>query len=203
MPVSGVKIDRHDLRSTHEEADILIIQHAISSSLSGKSVRVVCDDTDVFILLVHFYNSKCEGSNYAPMVMSSPMTQRAVIDIRATADAHRDIADDLPAIHGLSGADTIASLHGIGKATVLKIYMQGGFSVSKVGDVEADMQSVEAQSIKFICAAYGKVAESCKSMTECRVKMWRHKIGKSGASSVKLCTLPPVMHSSKISTDAI
>ena len=125
------------------------------------------------------------------MVMSSPVKQRAVIDIRATADAHRDIADDLPAIHGLSDADTIASLHGIGKATVLKIYMQGGFSLSKVGDVEADMQSVEAQSIKFICAAYGKVAESCKSMTECRVKMWRHKIGKSGASSVKLCTLPP------------
>ena len=118
MPVSGVKIDRHDLRSTHEEADILIIQHAISSSLSGKSVRVVCDDTDVFILLVHFYNSKCKGSNYAPMVMSSPVKQRAVIDIRATADAHSDIADDLPAIHGLSGADTIASLHGIGRATV-------------------------------------------------------------------------------------
>jgi len=27
-------------------------------------------------------------------------------------------------------------------------------------------------------------------MTECRVKMWHSKTGKSGASSVKLCSLP-------------
>ena len=44
----GLRIDRHDLRSTHEEADILIAQHAISLSLLDKSVRVVCDDTDIF-----------------------------------------------------------------------------------------------------------------------------------------------------------
>ena len=42
-----------------------------------------------------------------------------------------------------------------------------------------------------MCAAYGKVAESCNSMTECRVKMWRSRTGKSGASSVKLCSIPP------------
>ena len=45
---SGVRIDHRDLCSTHEEADILITQHAISLSLLGKSVHVVCDDTDVF-----------------------------------------------------------------------------------------------------------------------------------------------------------
>jgi hypothetical protein len=91
--VGGVRIDRHDLCSAHEEADILIIQLAISSSLSGKSVRVVCDDTDVFVLLVHFYNSNCKGSNAASMIMSSLVKERAVIDIRATAQAHSDIAD--------------------------------------------------------------------------------------------------------------
>ena len=41
-----------------------------------------------------------------------------MVDICATAEAHSDIADDLLAIHRLSGADTVASLHGIGKATV-------------------------------------------------------------------------------------
>lgn len=188
---SGVRIDRRDLCSTHEEADILITQHAISLSLLGKSVRVVCDDTDVFVLLVHFYNSKCKGSNAAPMIMSSPLKERAVVDIRATAEAHSDIADDLLAIHRLSGADTVASLHGIGKATVIKVSKTGRFSLSKVGDVTADMKSVEAQATNFICAAYGKITQSCTSMTECRVKMWHSKTGKSGASSVKLCSLPP------------
>jgi len=45
---SGLRIDRRDLCSIHEEADIVITQHAISLSLLDKSVRVVCDDTDVF-----------------------------------------------------------------------------------------------------------------------------------------------------------
>ena len=64
----GLMIDRHDLRSTHEEADTLIAQHAISFSLLDKyvSVRVVCDD--VCVLLVHYYNSRCKCSNRAPMI---------------------------------------------------------------------------------------------------------------------------------------
>ena len=93
------------------------------------------------------------------------------IHIRVTAKAHSDIADDLLAIHGLSGADTVASLHGIGKATVIRISKTGRFSLCKVGDVKADMKSVEAQATNFKCAAHCKITQSCTSMTECRVKM--------------------------------
>ena len=50
-------------------------------------------------------------------------------------------------------------------ATVIKIAKKGTLSLSKVGDVKADMKSVLAQATKFICAAYGKVAEPCTSMT--------------------------------------
>ena len=121
--------------------------------------------------------------------MSSPVKE--VVDIRATAEAHRDIAGDLLAIHGLSGADTIASLHGIGKGTVLKISKKGGVPLFHIGDVATDIKSVEAQATAFICAAYGKSTQYCTSMTECRVKVWRSKTGRIGASSVKLCSLPP------------
>jgi len=125
------------------------------------------------------------------MIMSSPLKERAAVDIRATAEAHNDIADDLPANHGLSGADTVASLHGIGKATVIKVSKTGRFSLSKVGDVTVDMKSVESQATNFICTAYGKITQSCTSMTKYRVKMWHSKTGKNGALSVKLCSLPP------------
>ena len=155
--VSGVRIDQHDLCSIHEETDIVITQHAISCSLSGNCVRVVCDETDVGV----------------------------------TATAHSDIAGGLLAIHGISGADIVASLHGVGKATVIKIAKKGTLSLSKVGDVNADMKSVQAQATKFMCATYGKVAEPCTYMTKCRVNMWRSKTGKSGTSSVKLCLLLP------------
>ena len=105
------------------------------------------------------------------MIMSSPVKERAMVDIRATAEKHCDIADDLPAIHGLSGADTVASLHGIGKATAIKIAKNRGCQLSDIGNVQAEMKNVEAQATTFICAAYSKGAKSCKSMTECRIKM--------------------------------
>ena len=107
--------------------------------------------------------------------MSSLAKERAGIDIRATATAHSDIADDLLAIHGISGEDMVASLHSVGKATVIKTARKGILSVSKVGDVKADIKSVQAQATTFIWAAYGKVAEPCTSMTECRFNMWRSK----------------------------
>ena len=141
-------------------------------------MRVMCDDTDVFVLLVHYYNSRCRCSNSAPMSMSSPVKERAVTDIRATVESHNDIPDALLAIHGLSGADTVASFHGIGKATVANVAKKGCFPLFCIGDVHAEIKSVEAQATKFMCAAYGKVAESCNSMPECRVKMWRSKQGR-------------------------
>jgi len=75
----------------------------------------------------------------------------------ATAEAHSDIANDMLAIHGLSGAGTVASLHGIGKATVIKVSKTGRFSLSKLGVDKADMKYVEARATNFICAtaAYG------------------------------------------------
>ncbi len=155
----GPRIYRHDIRSIHEEADILIAQHAISLSLLGKSVRVVCGDTDVFVLLVHYYNSRCKCSNIAPMNMSSPVKEPAVIDIRATVESYSDIADDLLVIHGLSGADAVASLHGIGKATIVKGAKKRCFPLICIGDVHAEIKSVEAHATKFMCAAYGKVAK--------------------------------------------
>ena len=46
--------ERADLRTSHEEADVVIVQHAVHLADLGKmSVRVVAEDTDVFVLLIH------------------------------------------------------------------------------------------------------------------------------------------------------
>ena len=67
---------------------------------------MLCVMIDMFVLLIHLYNSKCKSSNAAAMIMSSPMKEW---DIGATTEAHSDIANDMLAIHGLSGADTVAT----------------------------------------------------------------------------------------------
>ena len=96
----------------------------------------------------------------------------------------------------------MASLHVIGKATVIKIAKNGKFNLSKVGDVSCDMTAMHAQATKFICVAYGKVTETCTSMMDCRVEQCRLKSKKCGETSVKLCSLPPPRHLQKMSRDA-
>lgn len=46
-----------DLRTNHEEADIIIVQHVIddTTEYGSSNSRVISDDTDVFILLIYFY----------------------------------------------------------------------------------------------------------------------------------------------------
>ena len=66
---------------------------------------------------------------------------------RYHCNSNSGIADDRLAIHGFSGADTVASLHAGGKATVIKIAKKETLSLSKVGDVKVDMKSVQAQPL--------------------------------------------------------
>ena len=88
----------------------------------------------MFVLLVHYYNSRCKGSNSAPIIMSSPVKERSVIYILATVEAHSNIAY------------AVASFHGIGKATVVEVAKKGGFSLFCFGGVHAEIKYLEAQS---------------------------------------------------------
>ena len=49
---SGVVIHRHDMRTAQEEADTIIVQQV--AGVKSHTVLVVADDTDIFVLLLHF-----------------------------------------------------------------------------------------------------------------------------------------------------
>ena len=46
---------RSDLNTTHEEADIIIAQQLVRCASDARTVTVICDDTDVFVLLLYHY----------------------------------------------------------------------------------------------------------------------------------------------------
>ena len=114
----GVIIKRQYMKTTQEEADTMIVQQV--AEVKAKKVLVVADDTDIVVLLLHFC---CQVDIQAStsVLMVSPIRGRAVIDINATVDLHRDIIPDLLAAHGLTGCDTVATYFGIGKAAVLRV----------------------------------------------------------------------------------
>ena len=88
MPVEikdGVISKRHDLKTTQEEADTIIVQQV--AKVNANKVLVVADDTDIFVLLLHFcYQGDISASTSIQMV--SPIHGRSVIDINATVDQH-------------------------------------------------------------------------------------------------------------------
>ena len=92
----GVIIKRRDMTTKQEEADTMVVQQV--EEVKAKKVLVVADDTDIFVILLHFC---CQGDIPASTsaLMVSPIRGRVVIDINATVDLYRDIIPDLLAAH--------------------------------------------------------------------------------------------------------
>lgn len=109
----GVLLERTDMRATHEGAYVIMPQQITCLATQGcRCIKVVCDDTDVFILLVYLYhiqNLTCS------VIMETTSPQRSSVDVGATAKKHANIVPHLLAANALSGCDTVAYMFGIGK----------------------------------------------------------------------------------------
>lgn len=180
----GVVIRRQDMRITHEEADTLIVQQV--ASVQSQKALVVADDTDIFVLLLHFCY---HGDINSQVMMVSPIQDRTLIDITATVNKHKMIMPELLAVHGLSGCDTVAPCYGIGKGVALKVLRSKAHSLGTLGDGNAALKDVVSEATKFMLACYGQ--SQSQTMTEARQRMWRSKVGRSMAGAPKLATLPP------------
>ena len=183
----GVRQKRFDLRSTHEEADLIIAQHAFAALHSGaKCLKVVSDDTDVFVILLHFFYH-LKGIK-ARILMEATKEQWKLIDIGLTADKHSSIMPSLLAGHALSGCDSVPQLFGIGKKTMKKQIEK--HPLTKLGQQDANISEVFSECTGFISACYGFPNEC--SMSELRYQVWRKRIeGGKVTKSFKLCSLPP------------
>ena len=61
--------------------------------------------------------------------MAPLVKERAIVYIGATATAHSDIADDILAVNGVTGADTFPSLHGTGTVTAINVAKWNLFTI--------------------------------------------------------------------------
>ena len=77
-------------QTTHEEVDVVIVQQAYQFILDVgiKSVCVVCDDTDAFVILVFFYQKLGVQAN---VFMQETSDERSIVDIGPTIRANKEI----------------------------------------------------------------------------------------------------------------
>ena len=76
---NNFSLQREDLKINHDKVDVIIVHHVfrIASEASDDSyIKVVCSDTDVFVLLIHFYLEKNMTINIS---MESPCAGRTII----------------------------------------------------------------------------------------------------------------------------
>ena len=185
---------RDDLKTTQEEADVIMVQQMLVLAFAGASrIRVVSDDTDVFILLLHFYHAHQLSCNLS--MESTTIGSRTVIDIGSIENQHQDIMKGLLACHALSGWSTVAKFTGIGKATALKILKSHSFPLLTIGNPEAAFGEVVEEATTFVAACYG-IKDICfGSMSDVRYLVWSVKVGKKTTASPKLQVLPPTTES--------
>lgn len=190
VPISitnGQARTQTNLRNTHEEADVIIVNQLVYLATKGaSSISVVSDDTDVFVLLLYFY---CKEKLTCEVFMQSCIAGRRIVDIKATATKHSNIAEFLPGVHALSGCDTTSFLYGIGKATALKV-LNGGKTLKLLGKQDAGMEDVVTEATVFMATCYG--SKCCQNMSETRHDVWISKMANQKLSvAPKLKSLPP------------
>ena len=82
-------LSRDDLRSSHEEADVILVNQLIAVQDTLKySVVVISGDTDVFVLLLS--NVKKYEFKFK-VLMESPIRNLYIIDISNSTEKHSDI----------------------------------------------------------------------------------------------------------------
>ena len=97
MVHKGKKSLELQLFSSHEEADVRLIKHALwSCEREDERVCVILDDTDVFALLCYHYHKS--GSS-APLMMQPTMHGRVCTGIPATVKMRPTAIPQVLGIH--------------------------------------------------------------------------------------------------------
>ena len=129
-------------------------------------VHAIVEDTDVFVLLAHFYHLLDLQGSLMMVPFSSSTT---VTDIGETVLKHSTIMPHLLSLHALTGCDTVPSYKNIGKPKALKV-LKDGVTPPVLGEGSPDID----QATKFIAKCYN-VTEEVTNMSAARHPVWRSK----------------------------
>ena len=147
----GSKRVRNDLKCTHKEADTIIVQQCFAAiDFGAKCVKVISDDTDVLLLLLHFYEKRNVN---ATVIMESTTQQRKAISISEAVKKSKEIIPSLLRMHALTGCDTVAQHFGIGKGKAFKVLKTQ--TLQSLGEMDATLDDVYLEATAFIAQCYG------------------------------------------------
>ena len=167
---------------SHDEADITMISYVLQAANRGKSViRVLSDDTDVFVLLVfwvHRASLQCK--------VQMERWDGTVLDINVTCTDLGPKCLQLLGIHALSGCDTVSYPYGKGKISALNTMFAGDFPglAHVLGEVETTHTDLMKATEPFFTALYHQPLGT--SMEDARFTLFT-----KNKKTPKIMALPP------------
>ena len=167
-------IGRADSSVTHDEADITIISYMIrAAAAAGASViRILCDDSDVFILAVYWMWKKQVKCH-----VQFEKWDHTVLDVNVTVAALGAKCQDLLAIYALSGCDTVPFPCSKGKLIALKVIQNNDIAGldTVLGREDATLDQIKKTAEEFFRALYGQKKAASLNDARCRVYKSRKK----------------------------
>ena len=167
----------------HDEADITMISYLLQEcDFNRQVIRILSDDTDVFVLLLYWV--------YRKSIQVEVQMERwdgSVWDINATCAQLGSRCLQILGMHYLTGSDATSYLFGKGKVSALKVLQAGDFPGLNLvlGEIAATEEQLVEAGQAFMCALYGQ--KPGKPMSEARYNMYTRKSGKL----LKIISLPP------------
>ena len=201
LTINGL-VFRDDLKTFHEEADTIIVSQMLSMVGEGyKRIQVICEDSDVFLLLLyHYQENELQGKDI-DILMHYPVTSIKATSIPNTVESlSPKLISSLLSAHALSGCDTVPQLYGIGKKTAIKLLKtQNHDGIELLGNVDPNIpwETIERSCVKFICKLYGE--KDGRTLADMRYSKWieKCKVNKmTSASSLKW--FPPTLEAARL-----
>lgn len=174
-------VSRADSIVTHDEADVSLISYMLDAARRGAAtIRILCDDTDVFVLLVFW----CWKAGITCRLQMEKWNG-TVLDINSTVHKLGDQCRSILAVHALSGCDTTSYPVGKGKVSALKaMSVVPGDLLHFIGEEGAtDLQIQEAVRAFFLALYNQKKSAS--------VNVARYDIYRKRKTPPAPKTLPP------------
>ena len=148
----GVRIKRRDLKTLFDKADYTM-KHQVDCAVKKDRalIKVICSDTDAFVLLCTMYVIK-NWSN-TDVYMEDFIEGKSLISIRKTVEKHKDLIPSLLTVHTLTGCDTVPKMFGIGKGKALNVMKK--CTLQCLGDKDTSYTNFMEESKKFVTYCYG------------------------------------------------
>ena len=189
------------LFSSHEEADTRLLLHAWDANNSFASpgrIIIKTPDTDVVVLAVCYY-PKLKNTNEL-WVETGRVT--GCTDLWRYIPIHT-ICDSLgtafckiiPAVHALTGCDSVSALHGIGKKTVMKVLLERAAEafkdLSTLGENINESCAPEHPATKAARKLVARLYDQKGKEADCHGCLNKLRVRLAAVKSTPLLNLPP------------